>query len=152
MFAPIYGNHAKSMSKLVANRDVLRGLDNLEWGRHVGRPRHARQKTIGFGWVGRHPRCTVLLLFRQSLWLVGDFTAFHNAESWRDAQLSSVILDIPGSRVQHLPYSVQVRFAVGGAGDACSRLRECAYLYRQDDGQEAAEIFPSSQRRRGATA
>src|SRR5439155_24840827 len=112
MFTPIYGNHAKGMGKLVANRDVIGGLNNLEWIGPARCTRHARQKTIGFGWVGRHALCTVLLAVRQCLWLVWDFTAFHNAPSWRDAQFSSMILDIPGSRVQDLPYAVQVRFAV----------------------------------------
>src|SRR6266571_4472159 len=77
MLGPIHGNHAKRVSEFVTNRHVIGSLNNLERIGHIRRTRHARQKTVRFGGVGGPPFCAVLLLFRQRLGLVRDFTAFH---------------------------------------------------------------------------
>src|SRR5579862_4051275 len=82
MLAAVQGDEAVGVDVFVEDRDILRGLKNLEWKRHVVGAGDAGQEALAYG-VRSRPGLEVLLLLRGGFGGVGDFAAYNDSDATR---------------------------------------------------------------------
>src|SRR4030095_14569300 len=95
----------------------LRRLNDFEREGHVGRPGDAGKIAGDFCRVVGLSMLEVVLLLCSRGWQIRDGSALHDALPRGKVQSPGVILQVPGSAVQHRPDAAKIRFAVRTAWD-----------------------------------
>ena len=137
----VHTDDTAGAGKFVSHHNIRRRLDDLKRIGHIRGTRNAWQITLHFR-IQLHPVLSVFLLFFRCPRLVRNLVALDytrpagNAESRAESSHRSwgrrMILNVPVGRVECLPNTIQVGFAIGGPRCAIGRsLRQDACHHRR---------------------
>ena len=121
MRIPVHINVANGVLILVQDGDFVGLLNDLKRMRHVRDARNSRKVALGFR-IERRAIVEVRLLSGQGRGLIRD-RSFHDTAPGGHTEARTVILEIPGSRVEHLPNALQVRLPIRRARRRVCRRR-----------------------------